>query len=1266
MFPMKILSLTLLVCGLSLGAGQFKLDDATLLLNSFDGKNPYVADFANGNPHFGGMGARQVDGYYGKGLDISGLQFERDFVNKGTSHNARFDGFCLPRFDNINYYQGTFEFWFKLPVGKVRPNPRYSTYILQAVFSYMVQNPGDKRHSALLVNLNSRAISYLLPFLNGRYHKGALRFKHPLKPGLWHHLALCWSPGEFTAFLDGKIFMSLDMTGAKGFALASQVIYPINMSGVILDELRISDTVRYQGSFEPNWKNGVRPQYAWDGVSGVQRHPARTYSPYRPAVIKTSAAAGGTDFKAAGLDLRFNQKNGSLIRLRCRQVGAGGGMNGLIIHEGVANKLLKPLRVINWRQKQNILSFQQIFEDGIEAGNILEPAKDALRWTITFTNNSDRERWIEPKLSIPLPFGKVLEYFDGSDIKKQFPKSYRGESFFYTMPFCAAFGNRNPVGIAMDPREQYNAPVNELIPSSGATPAVMRQGLKMALAPKESYTVKFYLVTTAKYRFGVIDAIAKFHDMFPELYRRRPELPVFSYMNIAPVSRYQELPELWRQTYVGTVFRQGPSHGTDLAGHREFWNNPAYFKDPTYRFTRKREQLWGGSLDNMHETIRTLSRNTYDQYYPVGASWLPAGVLNDYMVKALWPGHTPEGDPLVLVQSYAPPINKDGKYFVNEKNTPLGKFIKRDVADYFDLLLPFSTTVINTKGQYIAMRFNDEIAQKTPGRAYSRDRGTYVHGDAGRMDRYREHTFGHNSKGPRVIWSAGGQALHSLCVYSAAVPYEGFGYYQYHNAMAPQFAASRYMLGEKPLLMFQMYFWDFLPLIFKPQEFTPASLRDYFRYRDSHLFLQQLKNGSHLEPVYLCGRLEMVERYPILAESIISGRQTHPGAKVAPPLWLVRGGRGAESLLVAANQSPQAQSSDIEIFNTYYSGVPLFAEYFGGNSKMTVSPETTIIPAVKVKRRDLRAFKCVGILCGKTSGSVATDFSGDGLTMQLQLKLQLSSPVKLQLNTFAPIYEISSCSLNGRKIEAKNHDIELAVGKNQLELKYQNRILDFSEKDFRDLDLLKNSKVNFRLIADRGKMYVNKKRPGTWNCMLGFENGTAMMLKDFFEQYDEENGVYGDIGLETTTGKIPAGYSGWKVRFLSGKSHTASKVRINRDKHELIFSGPSEGQVRLAMVVFLRLLERKYPHVGRIMPLHSARRRPFNDLWKTVRLSAGGRKEFYEHFPEKDFLRKPLLKAEHEALYKNGNHDFTGKYRTEYSPYLYEPTCVDTFVYGRQ
>ena len=103
------------------------------------------------------------------------------------------------------------------------------------------------------------------------------------------------------------------------------------------------------------------------------------------------------------------------------------------------------------------------------------------------------------------------------------------------------------------------------------------------------------------------------------------------------------------------------------------------------------------------------------------------------------------------------------------------------------------------------------------------------------------------------------------------------------------------------------------------------------------------------------------------------------------------------------------------------------------------------------------------------------------------------------------------------------------------------------------------------------------------------------------------------------------------------------------------------------MVVLMRLVDRRYPHIGRFLPPIDAGKRWYLQAGKTpweVWQMPEETQKFYARFEDKMWLVKPILRPEYEPLYDHNNLDFAGKYKLRWPPYLFEPTYAEDFVYG--
>lgn len=1210
------------------GALEFALDEHTLLLAHLN-DTPRAADYARGWKEFGGSGAGLTEGYYGKAIDLRGLQFNPDFVSTCNNRTPRFVWFGVWPRGNINFRQGTYDFWLKVSRDDVRWNrPRQSLF-----FTHYYQ---PRRMSIASTVLTPRRMSWKWHGLDGDALTGSVNFDPPLDPDDWHHYAMCWSPGELVIYIDGRPVGAHDLLGKHGLLLTAQTHKDLAMNGIAMDELRISDVVRYSKAFEPRWRDGRRPAYAFGGVPGVERFPAAAEDPYIPAALPAPSGARPVRFDLGGLSFVFDRSSGILTGFGVAGDATRRNSNGVMLWEGLERNVLPASAATGWRQREGRLSFEQQFGDTVALTHELSKQDESVLWQVTFRNLTDRELWLEALMSLPLPFGSIRQYFDMSYVQDQLPLARRRDEYVFSLPCVAAAGEETTVGVGIDPHVGLSSLISEWIPENGS--GIIRQGTRVVLDPRGEYSLQFRVFATMA-EFGVLEGVAHYHGLFPDLCEQDPTVPIYSYM---PVCRYFEhlsVPDLARLCYIGNQWGHGPGHCKgDEWGTERLWNLPKDPERPDHAYAARLERMWG-SIDGLRAEMLKRSKRAYDNYYtPRRSHYLPNWAMR-FVVEDIWPEGMIGGDPLVSGQYYP------SMYYANEYNTPLGRHYKQSTLNIMRHISRFSPGFINDMCHTSPLRFTDDIARKTPGRAFSADRGTYLVGAFGHVDRYRMINSFRDERGFRQsIWSDGGVVSYMLLAHSAAAAIES--YITFEDFAGPELGlrAGRYMLGEKPYVVHYKNESSYFGRYFDPTDFTPKTLRDYYRYCRAQELLCALRHGVHVPYEMVQGQQDLMELDPILVESIVLGRKIVPAARVRQPLFVRRAGEGLGSFLVVGNEEPKSLSTDIVMTNRFFSGRPIFGGYFGGTLKHRTDAATTRLQNVTVAPRSMSAFKILGLLDVEGQAKVDSSFAGDGMSMTVALQIDIARPARLELNTFAPIYRVNRLHVNGKSFSyAEGRKIRLPAGKCNVVAEYASPVLAFSRDEWDAVKLLRDGKTNFCLITDTNS---------------SFDSGTAGTLNDFLEQYDEEDGVLGDLPKAAVQGNAPEGFEGWKVFIESNVDVQPGRARIDRERRELHVEGRTPGEARRAMVVLLRLVDRKYPHIGRLFVL----KRYGEEPW--TKLAREETQEFFANFADKQFLIKPILKPGLEHLYEGGNPDFAGKYALRFSPYIFEPTYADDYVYG--
>lgn len=1247
--------------------GEFQPDENTLLLAHFGCVEK--ADYAQGLSLFAGNGARLTEGYYGNGIDLRWHMMDDNFLTRCNDYTPYYNGWGFHARGNVDPAQGTFECWFRTSDPETFKLP-WGVNFLSADLNRPVKNPKnpDSYVGASIV-LKPHSFQCTLPTVAGDCLVGEVNFKgipgfeRKIAPADWHHFALTWSQGETVIWLDGRPLLTFDMKGQLGLVLLDNPGRYISMSDCIIDELRISNTVRYNSPYEPNWRGGKRPDYAFTGNPAVKRHEQKLLEPPKPRLLAQPPCSRQLGARLGVFELAFAQENGRMSDFRVSGQSGLPSSNGLLLHRGLERQLLEPVSVRGWQSSGERVFFEQAFEGDITAANELTVSGGALVWKVTLTNSHTKESWLEPLMSIPLPSAKTEEFFDGCEQRRELLWPRHRDEFCLTLPFVAASGAEHFTGVGLNPHTDLNDIVGEWIPAGES--GIIRQGTKLALAPGESFTLEFSIVHGAS-DFGTLDAIDAFHARFPDLYRIRPDVPVYSYMPATQDFAYSKSMDMdmKRMGYAGGLWGHGPSHDKgDEYGTEKWWGNPKFMADRHYStYTSVIEKRWTNP-DTLRRVIPLTYRQAFDNYYPARRFHTCPDLTPAYIINELWPGHAPNNDPLGIGQYYGG--KNSGEWLVNEYNTPLGEHFREQTRKYFTMVGKWCPGYINDMSHAGALnRCNDQVARQTPGRSFSRDLGAFVRKSMGRKQRYEILnnwiTGGHRAS----FWSDGGIFSYTLAAYSASCAIEGDSIYSYLTGSAEYAAPGRWLAGEKPFTSMTHINDDWTGYNVKPEMFTPEKLRDLYRYCDTQLSLFCLEYGITLDPTsYMWGRQDMWERAPVMVESTVLGRKIIPAARVKGPLWLRRAGNAHDTFMIVGNRASAAEKTDMRIVNRYFGGAPLMAAYYGGTTEHSVTADTTVIPEITVEPRGFAAFKAVAILNTPGTARAETRFSGNGITLELDINLDAPAGGEILISQFGPAYQFSSLTLNGTPVR-KDAAVPVPRTPARILATYHARSLDFNADDWAAVELIKDGRTNFRIISSRGVDVKFSKPVLTYK--LGFERGTAEMLSDFILQYDSEDGVPGNLTAPEFASEKSGKYEGWSVLFSEDRITRPGRVRIDTGLREIRIEGATQGEMRRAMVMLMRLTDRKYPHVGRFYPM--LHRKQFYEAGKPVPFDKwvirNPTREFFEKFSDRQFLVKPILRKEYEHLYRDSNMDFAGKYGLKWSPYLFEPTYGDDFVYG--
>jgi hypothetical protein len=293
------------------------------------------------------------------------------------------------------------------------------------------------------------------------------------------------------------------------------------------------------------------------------------------------------------------------------------------------------------------------------------------------------------------------------------------------------------------------------------------------------------------------------------------------------------------------------------------------------------------------------------------------------------------------------------------------------------------------------------------------------------------------------------------------------------------------------------------------------------------------------------------------------------------------------------------------------------------------------------------------MLSAGSEATVSTSYQGDGITVQARIEVVTDRPTQLEFIAPTDHYQLRSAKATGSSRPADQTTFEIRPGRSVITATYHHRALNFTADQWESVELIRDGVTRVTVVSEPQDPY---------------SRGTAGMLNDFLGWYDLEDGIAGNLAQAAVVRHYPADVQGWRVILQRQAGAAPGSIRISPANRNIYLLGADAGEIRRAMVHLLRLLDRKYPHVGRF---------GVADNTPGVRVGRQGdtvtakwtkdppTRAFFEAFVDPDFLSKPILSRSCEPLYADGNADFQGAYTLRFSPHLLEPTAGEDFVYDR-
>ena len=195
------------------------------------------------------------------------------------------------------------------------------------------------------------------------------------------------------------------------------------------------------------------------------------------------------------------------------------GAGGVTFFDGEAEAPLTPAGVAIEAQPNGVLCRHSFAGDAtLAAKQAIVAHADHVRYGVEVANGSDRERWIEVTLALPVPNLSASEYWNGFKAYTALNRPIERSDMAGLFPLSALYGKHGiALGIAADQVRSY------LRAALDPVERRLSYSTRMVLDPHGSDTITF-VVYGFHSPFGWRDAVQRYYDIFPAVFRPRDDV----------------------------------------------------------------------------------------------------------------------------------------------------------------------------------------------------------------------------------------------------------------------------------------------------------------------------------------------------------------------------------------------------------------------------------------------------------------------------------------------------------------------------------------------------------------------------------------------------------------------------------------------------------------------------------------------------------------------------------------------------------------------
>ena len=678
------------------------------------------------------------------------------------------------------------------------------------------------------------------------------------------------------------------------------------------------------------------------------------------------------------------------------------GTGGVAFLDGESETLLTPTSVAIEAQSNDVLCRHGFAGDStLAAKQMIVACADHVRCCVEVANSSDRERWIEVTLALPVSDLAASEYWNGLKAYAALDRPISRSDMAGLFPLSALYAKHGiALGIAADQMRSYlRAELN---------PAERRisYSTRMVLDPGGSDTITF-VAYGFHCPFAWRDAVQLYYNIFPAVFQPRDDIdprinePCVRYFFWERGGSRAHIKDNPRNTF--ELLRRTHSFGTDwcyagACGARtgDMWPSDHTLNWKTWKPDRKTggkiDVIWDQAMIREYLESRSSRLRKGDEYNTAAMAYMVPTFCEEGLAKQHFPECILEPkDPRVRMR-YEPWVYRTQSCLrVYAYGNRYGEKLLADLdrlAEEWPWLPGFAFDC----GAPPIPHFGAG-ARATPGRAYEKGKGVYaLNATAVVKVADKVHSLT-NAKGHRmgVIINLDGSECYQCwfaadaAIYEAPPQHHLYGYDPIHL---------RLWLGKKPFTWWKFYIVPSRDT--KSQEELIGSVQGLIDYT----LLSSLHLGAFPNPYFVVGVPKMIHYLPVLREFQRLGWEPAPGFAAADTLWHSRYGKGLGCCIVAGNYQVEPVKTDVALMSSYLGpGAHIMAEYQGRRTRCSVENGRTMVRDETIGSGEALILRAVA----------RTEANADGLTTVSQIDLPDGQDGTISIDIDSP--RPSSCAL---------------------------------------------------------------------------------------------------------------------------------------------------------------------------------------------------------------------------------------------------------------